>query len=241
MRGYGEVLRLVGESSHQGCLLVTGREALPELILSAGEGAPVRTMRLGSLRLEAGRALLQERGLTRRGRRVLGVAIDHYSGNPLALSVVGETISVVFGGDIATFLAQNTAIFGGIRQLLYEQVGRLSELERLVLNWLAVEREPVGFAELTAELTLGAERGEVVEAVEGCSGARCWERGGRGIFTLQPVVMEYATARLVATLALEILEGEPLLLISRDRPGPRPRTIYDEVRSDSSRNPCWNG
>ena len=57
--------------------------------------------------------------------------VAHYGGNPLALRVVGETIGLVFGGDIATFLAQGAHVFGGIRQLLDEQVGRLSSLERV--------------------------------------------------------------------------------------------------------------
>jgi hypothetical protein len=77
--------------------------------------------------------------------------IARYSGNPLALSVVGETIATIFGGAITPFLAQDTAVFGGIRQLLDGQVERLSALERAVGTWLAVEREPVGFAELAAD------------------------------------------------------------------------------------------
>jgi hypothetical protein len=67
---------------------------------------------------------------------------------------VEETIRVIFGGEIALFLAQDTAILGDVRQQLDEQVGRLSPLEHMVLTWLAVEREPV------------AARADAVEAVE---------------------------------------------------------------------------
>ena len=41
--GYGEVLRRVGESMHQGCLLLTGREAPPELAPLARAGAGANT------------------------------------------------------------------------------------------------------------------------------------------------------------------------------------------------------
>ena len=61
--GYGEVLAQLGASAHQGCLLLTGREAPPELVLLAREHGPVRTLRLGGLDREAGHALLQDRGL----------------------------------------------------------------------------------------------------------------------------------------------------------------------------------
>src|SRR5262249_24141422 len=61
--GYGEMLRCVGERVHQSCVLLTGREAPPELALLARERGPVRTLRLGGLGREAARALLQDRGL----------------------------------------------------------------------------------------------------------------------------------------------------------------------------------
>ena len=211
--GYGEVVRRVGESVHQGCLLVTGREAPPELVLLARDRGSVRTLRLGGLGQEAGRALLVSQRLVG-DDRAWEALIGRYSGNPLALSVVGETIGAVFGGDVAAFLAQDTAVFGEIRQLLDGQVERLSPLERTIGTWLAVEREPVGFAEVVADLGSGVARGEVVEAVEALLRRSLLERGGDGAFTLQPVVLEYVTGRLIAALAEEILAGEPALLVS---------------------------
>jgi len=212
--GYGEVLRHVAESVHQSCLLLTGRETPPELVPLARERGPVRTLRLGGLGREAARALLRDRGLV--GDAATWEAlIAHYRGNPLALNVVGETINAVFAGEIAAFLAQEAAVFGGIRQLLDEQVVRLSALEQAILTWLAVEREPVGFATLVTDLGPGVARGEAVEAVEALLRRSLLEWGAGGTFTLQPVVLEYATARLVAAVAQEIVAGEPALLIGR--------------------------
>ncbi|HKC74318.1 MAG TPA: WD40 repeat domain-containing protein, partial [Chloroflexota bacterium] len=134
-------------------------------------------------------------------------------GNPLALKIVGEAIGEVMGGDIAPFLeyAQETygAVFGGIRRLLDGQVERLSALERALFYWLAVEREPVGLAGLVADLGPGVARGEAL-------GRRSLlERGEHGVtITVQPVVLEYATDRLVEALTREIAEGRPALLRS---------------------------
>jgi hypothetical protein len=150
--------------------LLTGREAPPELAPLARERGPVRTLPLGGLGRAAARALLQDWGLV--GDAAAWEAmIAYYRGNPLVLNVVAETIGAVFGGDIAAFLAQEAAVFGGIRQLLDEQVARLSPLEQAVLNWLAAEWEPVRFAELAAVLGLAMARGEVVEAVAPLDGA----------------------------------------------------------------------
>src|SRR6266851_4670662 len=210
--GYGEVLRRVGEMAHERCLMLTAREAPPELAPLARERGPVRILRLGGLGQDAARALLQDRGLVGGGADWEAL-IAHYRGNPMAMNVVGETIATVFGGSIAAFLEHGAPVFGGIRQLLDEQVLRLSSLEREIANWLAVEREPVGFADLAADVPLGVARGEVVEAVAGLQRRSVLERGQRGSFTLQPVVLEYVTERLVEALAQEILAGETARLV----------------------------
>jgi WD40 repeat protein/transcriptional regulator with XRE-family HTH domain len=214
--GYGEVLRQLGESEHRSALLLTGREAPPELAMLAG--APVRALHLGALDLAACRALLQDKEL-------LGdddtwqALVARYGGNPLALTLVGQTIATVFGGEIDAMLAyaEETvgAVFGGMRRLLEEQFGRLSALEQGLLYWLAVEREPVGVATLRTDLASSGSSGEVLEAVEALARRSLLERGAeRATHTLQPVVLEYVSERLVAALAEEVVAGEPALLAS---------------------------
>ena len=211
--GYGVVLRRLAESAHQGCLLLTSREQ-PTPGGNPADGAAVRVLHLPGLGVEEGRALLGRRDLAG-DAAAWRALVERYAGNPLALSIVAETIGGVFGGDIAAFLAQDTAVFGGIRELLDAQVGRLSALERAALTCLAVAREPVRFAELAADLGQGAPRGAVVEAVEALLRRSLLEWGTGGAFTLQPVVLEDATTRLVEALAAEILAGEPALLASQ--------------------------
>ncbi len=214
--GYGEVLRQVGESSHQSALLLTAREPPPELAVWEGEVAPVRVLRLGGLDAAAGRALLQHKGLVG-DEAAWQRLIERYGGNPLALKVVGQTIVEVFGGAIGPFLTYATepsdVVFGGLRRLLDEQVARLSPLSQALLSWLTIEREPVGFAELAADLGPEVPGGELVEAVEALVRRSLLERGAGGTVTLQPVVLEYATTRLVAQVAEEVLTGEPALLV----------------------------
>ncbi|HKC76258.1 MAG TPA: helix-turn-helix domain-containing protein [Chloroflexota bacterium] len=169
--GYGEVLARLGASAHQGCVVLTSREQP----LRSDEAA-VRALLLGGLGVEEGRALLGRRDLVGDAASWQAL-VERYAGNPLALGVVGETIKVVFGGDIAAFLAQEATVFGGIRQLLDEQLTRLSTLEHAAALWLAVEREPVGFGELVADLGPGATQGSVVEAVEALGRRSLLERG----------------------------------------------------------------
>jgi len=151
LAGYGALLQAVGELRHQSCLLVTSREAPPELAVLGADA--VRRFQLGGLGVPEGQALLADKQLSGTDEE-WATLIARFGGNGLALKVVGESISQVFGGDIAMFLEQSGAgtVFGGIRRLLADQLERSSALEQEVLRVLAVERDPVTVAELIAAL-----------------------------------------------------------------------------------------
>ena len=85
-----------------------------------------------------------------------------------------------------------------------------------MLRWLAVEREPVPFAELAADLEPATPSGAALEAVEALRRRSLLEHGGRGAtFTLQPVVLEYVTQHLVEATGRELVAGEPAVLAAQ--------------------------
>jgi serine/threonine protein kinase len=202
--GYGQLLRRVAETAHQSCLLFTSREKPAELGLLVGQHPSVRTLRLTGLETAACKQLLQE-------REVIGTEaeqeslIEAYSGNPLALKIVAQAIIDLFGGEIGAFLGSGMVIFGSIADLLDEHFDRLSALEQSVLCWLAIMREPVTFDELLALLATPLPRVQLVGAVDAGYRRSLIERGKRpGSFTLQAVVLEYVTVRLIAEASREI-------------------------------------
>src|SRR5437588_232443 len=158
--GYGALLRAVGETRHQSCLVVTSREAPPELAVLGGSG--VRKLQLGGLGVAEGQVLLADKQLSGNDEDWAEL-IGRFGGNGLALKVVGESIRQVLDGDIAAFLQQagSSSIFGGIRRLLTEQIERSSALEQKLLRVLAVEREPVSLVDLIAHLGPRVNRGAV--------------------------------------------------------------------------------
>ena len=84
--GYETVLAQVARSQHQSCLLLTSREqALPV------DEPAVRALQLQGLEVEAGRLLLTSRDLAG-DTAAWRALVARYGGNPLALSLVGETI-----------------------------------------------------------------------------------------------------------------------------------------------------
>jgi WD40 repeat protein/DNA-binding SARP family transcriptional activator len=211
---YGLVLQRVGEADHRSCLLVTSREK-PLVVgmgVLEGEELPVRAFQLTGLGTAEGRALLEHEGLVG-AKGDWESLVERYAGNPLALQVVAETIGDVFGGELTPFLKAGEAVYGGIRRVLDAQFDRLSSLEQRLLYWLAIEREPVGFVELLADLEPPETRGNVLEAVEALGRRSLLERRKQGGgFTLQPVVLEYVTNRLVSAAVREIRDDRLDLL-----------------------------
>ncbi len=207
--GYGELLRRVGENAHQSCLLLTSREAPGELATLADANSPVRIFSLSSLAPEDSRALLTHKGLSG-GADNWHVLNTWYSGNPLALQVVGETIRELFQGNIDAFLRYEPTIFGGIRDLLAAQFARLSQLEQSVLIWLAVHRRPVAPAVLREEIDPAPSWAALLDALHSLRRRSLVEPSDAG-FSLQNVVLEFVTEYLVEQIVREVADQELVL------------------------------
>jgi WD40 repeat protein len=212
--GFRSLVQTLAETSHQSCVLVTSREAPAELAPLRSDTGPVRVRSLSGLSVAEARALLGEEDVWGDDAAWANL-VQTYAGNGLALKVTRQTIQQVFGGDIAAFIAYVKETYGtavrGIRRLMDAQVElRLSAVELHVLRWLAIEREPVTFAELMTDLGPGTARGAIVEALESLRRRSLVERSDRlRAFTLQSVVLEYVTDRLLEQAGDEIARGEP--------------------------------
>ncbi len=203
---YEQLIARVGQGQHKSCLVLTSRERPLELEQLVGTNSPVRVLHLAGLDLETGLALLRERGLD---EAVAGhsALVEHYSGNPLALKLVAATIRDLFKGDAGAFLRDEAPIFDDIRDVLDEQFERLAPLERELMVWLAIEREPTSIAVLQTNLVNRETQRAVLEALRSLQRRSLLEQHGQG-FTLQNVVMEYTTDLLVAQVVQELEVGQ---------------------------------
>jgi WD40 repeat protein len=210
--GYGELFRQVAECAHQSCILLTSREQVAEVANLAGNNLPVRTLPLGGLSIEAGMAILDDKGLpltVNKGQKL----VDLYAGNPLALKIISTSILEVFDGQIGEFFEQGTAVFNGIRMLLERQFERLSSIEQQVMFWLAIDREWVSVGDLQTDLLPAVSTSQLLEALEYLQGRSLIEvKGGR--FTQQPVVMEYTIEKLLMAIRNEICSQTPKLFLA---------------------------
>jgi hypothetical protein len=163
---YGELLRQVGESPHQSCLVLSSREKPKELASLGGETLPVRSFQLRGLQEVEGQEIFKAKGLFCGTETESRLIIERYAGNPLVLKIVATAIQELFEGNISEFLAQGTAVFGDIRDLLDQQFNRLSDVEKELMYWLAINREPVSLSELREDIVSPVSQSKFLEALE---------------------------------------------------------------------------
>lgn len=193
---YGELLKRVGEAPHQSCLVLTSREKPKELVSLQGATLPVRSFQLRGLQEVEGQEIFKAKGLFCGSQTEWRLLIERYAGNPLALKIVATAIQELFEGNISDFLAQGTAVFGDIRDLLDQQFNRLSDVEKELMYCVAINREPVSLPELREDIVSPVSQSKFLETLESL-GRRVLIERKASLFTLQPMVMEYVTEQLI--------------------------------------------
>ncbi|MDJ0619885.1 MAG: NB-ARC domain-containing protein [Calothrix sp. MO_192.B10] len=220
-KNYGDLFKKVAETSHQSCLLLTSREKPLEVAMLEGKNLPVKVLQLTGLNLEDASAILKDKGITDStySKAQLQELVRLYSGNPLALKMVATTLYELFNNNLGEFLSQinkETAVYGDVRTLLAEQFHRLSELEKGVMYWLAIDRDCVSLAQIKKDL-MTPDKMKILEAVESLLRRSLIEKvAGVGArrFSPQSVVIEYVTERLIAQATEEIIRGGDFKIIN---------------------------
>ncbi len=198
---YGQLFRLIGETGHSSCLLLTSREKPAEVAALEGIDLSVHSLQLkGSS--EAAQKLIQAKGLSGSEKQKQQLC-DRYSCNPLALKIVATSIQDLFAGDIGAFLSEDVTVFNSIQRLLEQQFERLSTLEKTIMYWLGINREWTTISELADDIFPIVSKANILEALESLSWRSLIERQA-GSYTQQPVVMEYVTERLIEQVTEEI-------------------------------------
>ncbi|MCB0094451.1 MAG: pentapeptide repeat-containing protein, partial [Caldilineaceae bacterium] len=203
--GYGQLFQYLSECEHRSCLLLTSREQPYALARISRQTAAVHLLPLLGLNVQDGQTFLENSGLYTSSEEA-SLLIQNYSGNPLALQIVASMIADFFGGDVTAFQQEEGLLFDGIRAVLDQQFARLTELEREILIWLAIEREVVTAPVLRANLAHSVPMHAFLEALQALQNRALLEKRDAG-FTLQNVIIEYTTEYLVTQVYSEIVEN----------------------------------
>jgi WD40 repeat protein len=215
---YGQLIKRVGQTIHQSCLVLTSREKPKDVASLEGEALPIRSLQLRGLSEEEGKRIFNSKGLVGEDSKKKAL-IEDYCGNPLVLKIVATTIQDVFNGNISELFNQIIAGFGDIGALLEQQFERLSNVEREVMYWLAINREPITLSQLREDIVSPGTAHRLVEALESLVRRSLIDKAtpiqvekSAPLFTIEPILMEYVTNKLIKQVCEEIATGKIVFL-----------------------------
>ena len=203
---YGQLLRTIGSTSHQSCLILTSRELPKGLSVQQGQHLPIRCLQLDGLHPDEGRHLLLDKNNFQGNDQEWSQIIEHYGGNPLALKIVASVVEECFGQNLTRLiklLNQGLLVFDDVKDLFKRQFQRLTEAEQKVMYWLAINRNPTTIEHLISGMTKSVSISDILEALKSLKRRSLIYQTSKG-YTQQPAVTEYVINRLTATILEEI-------------------------------------
>jgi WD40 repeat protein len=215
-QGYAQLLRVVGEVSHQSCLVFTSREQPIGMVVQEELISPVRLFRLTGIDIESAKSIFAVKGEFSASETDWNTLVNHYGGNPLALRISAALIQDIAGGNISNtiaFVDRNAFIFDDILDILERQFSRLSDAEKSVMYWLAIYGEPIEFNQLLSDAIYQTERADLFQALVSLQRRSLIEKTTFTYFQ-QPVISEYVLKKLIEKVTQEIITGEIDLLLS---------------------------
>lgn len=189
--GYGQFLRIVGETNHQSSLIITSREKPKGLAFKEGKTLPVRSLHLEGLPSEVIGEIFASKNLYLTDQEIRLLAYL-YAENPLLLKIAATTIQDLFNGEALEFLAQNTLVVGEIVDILEQQFNRLSKVEKQVMYCLGVKQNCVTFGELIKDVSSEITPQELMEVLQSLQWRSLIQKRGAS-FIQAPVIKEFVS------------------------------------------------
>jgi ABC-type oligopeptide transport system ATPase subunit len=148
---YGKFLKEMARSPHKSCILLLSWEKPTEIATLEGENRHCRSLQLGGLAAAAAE-ILSNKNL--KDRHKWSELIQLYRGNPSWLNIIAATIQDLFNGSVDRYLSYPGLFLGDLEPILEEYYQRLSDSEKIVIQWLANQKA----ADIFAKPEVGAIR-----------------------------------------------------------------------------------
>ena len=185
---YGKLIKEIARFSHNSCLLLLSWEIPREIATLETENRYCYTLQIEGLG-ESATELLTAKKLTDKDRWL--ELINLYSGNPAWLNIIASSIQDLFNGSVAQFLSYSSLFLGDLEPILQEHYRRLSESEKLVMQWLAKQETAVDISNKPAELLSESDFLRAIQSLRKRSLIEKALNEKTSGFTLQPVMQEY--------------------------------------------------
>jgi hypothetical protein len=193
---YGDLIRRLGESQHQSCVLITSREKPQEVSALGGDLQRVQSFNLAGLHDSESAEVLRNKGLHNLQTDECQILNNIYDGNPLFLKIAAITIQDLFAGNTHNFIEQQTIIFGEIKTILDTQFKRLNFIEQQILYCLAFSPDFLSLEQLKKEIAPRISQRLILEAIELLQRRSLIKCQGSN-FAIAPILIEYLTEKLI--------------------------------------------
>ncbi|MBV6625357.1 MAG: NACHT domain-containing protein [Rivularia sp. (in: Bacteria)] len=197
---YGELLRLVEETYHQSCLILTSREKSFEIASQETTKSLVRCLKLSGS-LEAAQAIISWQTLLGSDEQKQDLC-RRYGYNPQILKIIATLIKDVFDGEIEEFLNQDTVAFNSIRMFFNQQFERLSEIEQIIMYSLSISGGWTSIYELLEDINTPISQTKILEALQSLVWRSLIDKRGNKYF-LKPVMIDYINERLIEQIEIK--------------------------------------
>lgn len=201
---YNAFIALIGQSDHQSTVVLSSSEQPQPVALLEGRRRPVRSLELVGLDVRSVRSLFTTIGRFRADWDDWDKLTTYFAGNPLVLEAVAHEIIVVFNGNIREYLSSELAVPSSLTSRMARTFETLESDERLLLYWLALNRDPVDRSTLAGDLALRRTSSELVEILLRTRRKVRIEQDSDKLFLL-PAMLNTVTARLVRDFVEDIL------------------------------------
>ena len=191
---YGDLLKLVEETCHQSCLVLTSREKSFEIASQEAKKSLVRSFNIGGS-LEVAQAIVKWQALIGSEKQKQQMYWQ-FGYNPQILKIIATLIKELFDGNIEEFSKQDTLAFNSVRILFDQQFERLSEIEQHIIISLGMSRRWTSISELLEDINILVSQTIILEALQ----SLCWrslieKRGSK--YIIKSVMMDYIAGRLI--------------------------------------------
>ena len=203
---YGDLISKLSTTSHNSCLIITSREEPKEIEKHTSKTKPVRKLELKGLSFIDSQNIFYEIGDFYGSDDEWKELSDFYNGNPLALEMAAKHIKEVFFGDISLFLKEGKPIFYKIYDLLDWHYERLSDQEKEILFWIAINRIPISYIELKDDLLLSVSKDGLSNNLQKLQRRIPLEKI-ESRFTLQPVLLEFITEKFIKIISQSLINN----------------------------------
>ncbi|MEH2375377.1 NB-ARC domain-containing protein [Nostoc sp.] len=193
---YCQLLRRIGEATHQSCLILTSRVKSHQITPLEGKTRPVRVFCLQGLQVTDIQELFKTKGTFRGTPNAWNRLIKSYAGNPHVLNCIATTIQQLFDGSITEFLKQKVTVFGTILKDLDREFEYLPDVAKATIQCMGLNPQPISFSQLRTKIPSSVSSQELLETLELLQ-VRSWIDTKSGLLSLHPMMIEYVKSFII--------------------------------------------